>query len=292
MVFFGSESCEPAWSWESTPAVEGRSLIQFGDGVAALSITSVKPVVIDEAFAQRYFAGRNPLGKHILVQFSDSSLQTEVIGVTAVAKQQSPRDNPKDPRFYLDIFNGRDLSDLHSANFILRAVNPSSLNRTMVNTMVAQAAGRSLRINTIGTVQDLIDATLAPNLLMVKLTGFFGLLGLGLAAMGLYAMLAYAVARRTGELGIRMALGAHATQLVGMVLREALLLLAIGIAIGAAASLAVGRGLASLLYDLRPADPRSLATAALCLLAAGLAAAFIPALRASRVDPLVALREE
>ncbi|MGH9481301.1 MAG: FtsX-like permease family protein [Terriglobales bacterium] len=268
------------------PVLRGREF------TSADASRSPKPIVIDAAFARRYFDGRDPLGRHIQVLFSDSSIQTEVIGVTAVAKQQSPRDDPKDPRFYLDVYNGRSLGDLHDVSFLLRSANPAALNRAAVNAMVARAAGRNLQINSIGAVQARLDTTLAPDLLMVKLTSFFGALGLGLAAMGLYAMLAYAVARRSSELGIRMALGARARQVVGMVLRQAAVLLAIGIALGMAASLAAERGLASLLYGLRPGDPLSLAGAAAALLVAGLAAALVPALRASRVDPLTALREE
>ncbi|HVA64567.1 MAG TPA: FtsX-like permease family protein [Terriglobales bacterium] len=228
----------------------------------------------------------------LTVNFSDGALATEVVGVTAVAKQQSPREDSCDPRYYLDIVNGRRLTDLHGVNFELRTSQPALLTRAAVNAAVARVAGRSLLINNIGSLQGLLNSTLAPDLLLVKLTSFFGLLGLGLAAMGLYAQLSYTVARRRGELGIRMALGARAGQVVGMVLRETLVLLGLGIALGAVASLVAGRGLASLLYQLRPGDPVSLAAAALLLLGAGLAAAFVPARRASRTDPARTLRSE
>ncbi|HEY7855450.1 MAG TPA: FtsX-like permease family protein, partial [Terriglobales bacterium] len=196
-----------------------------------------------------------------------------------------------EPRLYLDIFNGRTLTDLHDVYFEVRVATPTSLDRTMVRKAVAEAVGPTAQVNRFGSIEAAIETTLAPDLLLVKLTGFFGVLALGLAAMGLYAMLSYAVARRRGEIGIRMALGARAATVRAMVLGEAMKLVGLGVAIGAVISLAESRAIASLLYDLSPDDPASLAAAALLLATVGLAAAYLPARQASRVDPLPSLRE-
>ncbi|HWG37481.1 MAG TPA: ADOP family duplicated permease [Terriglobales bacterium] len=252
----------------------------------------MKPIVIDEALAKKYFAGRNPLGTMITVRFSDGSLPFEVVGVTAPAKQRDPRESATDPRAYFDIENGHEPGGMNSVNFELRTRAGAGLSRDAVNRLIAAATGLPLRVNSFTTVEALLDTTIAPDLLLAKLAGFFALLALGLAAMGLYAMLSYGVARRRAEIGIRMALGARARQVTVAVMGEALRLLVLGTALGAAASLALGRSLASLLFELRPSDPASLALAASGLLLCGLAAALVPALRAARTDPARTLRAE
>jgi ABC-type antimicrobial peptide transport system permease subunit len=128
--------------------------------------------------------------------------------------------------------------------------------------------------------------------LMATLSGFFGFLAALLATVGLYGVISYTVARRTNEIGIRMALGAQRGNVVGMIMREAGFLLAIGIAIGAALSLAAARTATSLLFGLKPHDPATLGLAVVALAAVAAAASFLPAHRASRLDPMAALREE
>src|SRR6185437_7816643 len=221
----------------------------------------------------------------ITVQFSDGAMRFEVVGVAAPSKEQSPRDSASDARAYFDIENGHEPGGLRSVNFELRTRAGAGLSRDGLNRLVAGASGLPLRVNSFSSVQALLDTTIAPDLLLAKLAGFFALLALGLAAMGLYAMLSYGVARRRAEIGIRMALGARARQVTGGVLGEALRLLAAGTGLGIVASLALGRSLASLLFDLKPNDPASLAAAALGLAVCGLAAALVPALRAARTDP-------
>ncbi len=128
--------------------------------------------------------------------------------------------------------------------------------------------------------------------LIARLTELFGMLALILACVGLYGITAYAVALRTNEIGIRMALGAERWQILRMVLREALSLALLGVAIGIPAALAAGRLLSSMLYGLKASDPFTIAAATAVLLAVAGLAAFLPAYRASRVDPMVALRYE
>jgi len=137
-----------------------------------------------------------------------------------------------------------------------------------------------------------IRESLMKERLMATLSGFFGFLAALLATVGLYGVISYTVARRTNEIGIRMALGAQRRNVVGMIMREAGLLLAIGIAIGAALSLAAARTATSLLFGLKPHDPVTLGLAVVALAAVAAAASFLPAHRASRLDPMAALREE
>jgi ABC-type antimicrobial peptide transport system permease subunit len=137
-----------------------------------------------------------------------------------------------------------------------------------------------------------IRESLMKERLMATLSGFFGFLAVLLAVVGLYGVISYTVARRTNEIGIRMALGAQRGNVVGMIMREAAVLLAMGIAIGAALSLAAARTATSLLFGLKPHDPLTLVLAVVALAAVAAAASFLPAHRASRLDPMAALREE
>jgi ABC-type antimicrobial peptide transport system permease subunit len=138
----------------------------------------------------------------------------------------------------------------------------------------------------------MISRSLTQQTLVARLASFFGLLALLLACIGLYGVLSYGVARRTNEIGIRMALGARNRSVLWLVLREALLLVAIGLVIGVFASLALTKTAASLLYELKPNDPLTIALATLLLAMVAAVAGYLPARRASRVDPMTALREE
>jgi ABC-type antimicrobial peptide transport system permease subunit len=140
------------------------------------------------------------------------------------------------------------------------------------------------------TLQAQISGTLSPERMLAAISALFSAMAMLLAAMGLYGVLAYAVAQRSREIGIRMALGAAQNQVIGAVLRDALRMLAAGLALGIPLSLAATRWIASFLYGLRPGDPLTYCGVVALLCAASLAAAFVPSRRAARVDPMVALR--
>ena len=151
---------------------------------------------------------------------------------------------------------------------------------------------RNLPVDDVVSLSDHIGRSLVQQKLVARLATFFGLLALLLACVGLYGVMSYGVARRTNEIGIRMALGARNRSVLWLVLREALTLVAIGLVVGVLASLAVTKTAASLLYELKPNDPLTIASATLLLAAGGALAGYVPAGRAARVDPMVALREE
>ncbi|MGN6591670.1 MAG: ADOP family duplicated permease [Terriglobales bacterium] len=268
------------------PILQGREFSPADTG------RGPRPIILDQTFVDRFFAGRSPLGQTITVHFSDSSEACEVVGVAAPVIQYSLRQDRTDPQFYLDLYNGRDYPEVPGVYFEVRTRGPGTLSLPALNAAIQQASGLALPVHSLDSIAAMVNDSLAPDLLLLRLSGFFALLALGLAAMGLYAMLGWAVARRRHEIGLRMALGARAGQVTAMVLGEGLSLVAAGIAVGVGASLWLGQSLASLLFGVRPTDPASLATAALVLLAAGSLAALLPARRASRTDPARTLRLE
>jgi predicted permease len=142
------------------------------------------------------------------------------------------------------------------------------------------------------TLRELVDDSIFADRMIATLSGFFGALALMLAAIGIYGVMAYAVARRTAEIGLRIALGAAPSEITWMVLREGLLLIAVGVAIGLPLSLAAGRITASLLYGIKPNDPMTFGLTIAALLAIGVLAALLPARRAAAVEPIEALRHE
>ena len=157
---------------------------------------------------------------------------------------------------------------------------------------VAQSMDRNLALYDFRSQEEQINQTLFQERLFARLTSFFGALAALLACVGLYGVMAFTAARRTREMGIRMALGASRSQILELALRETLLLVTIGIAAGLLVALGASRLIATLLYGLKPTDPLTMAAAALLMVAVAALAGYIPARRASRVDPMVALRYE
>jgi ABC-type antimicrobial peptide transport system permease subunit len=149
---------------------------------------------------------------------------------------------------------------------------------------------RSLPVSNLRTLNEQIDRRLITERLLAELAAFFGAVALFMAAIGLYGVMSYSMLRRTREIGIRMALGASATSVLRMVLAETFGMVAIGAAVGLPCSLALGRLIASRLYGLTPADPSAIATATLIISTAAVLAGYLPARRASRIDPMVSLR--
>ena len=260
------------------PLVAGRALTLRDAGHSVC--------LINETFARKYFAGRNPIGLHIGYG-RDHPAVDEVVGIVKDIKYRNLRDETPAQVFYL--YNAA--THIRGMTFYVRSALPSGRIVAQVRDAVRRI-DPSVPVFDVQTVDEEIDHTLTTDRLIASLSTLFGGLATLLALIGLYGVMAYTVARRTREIGIRMALGALQGDVVRMVMREALLLVTAGVIVGACLSLALGSLVSSQLYGLDAHDPMTLISAVTALsLAAGLAGA-VPALRASRVDPTTALRHD
>lgn len=242
-----------------------------------------KVAIINEVMARRYFGNANPVGKHFgWGDPPDVKYDIEIIGVAVNAVYGNLREETSS----LIYFPGN-----RGQLLVVRAAGAPDAVITSIRNEI-RAVDKNLIISGIKTVPQLIDQSLILEALLAKLSSFFGVLALLLASIGLYGVMAYAVVRRTKEIGIRMALGAQPASVRWMVLRETLRLVIVGVVIGVPAALAATRFISSLLYGLTPTDPISVSMAVITLVVSALLAGFLPARTASRVDPAVALKYE
>jgi len=262
-----------------TPVVLGREFEYRDSGTAP-------PVaIVNESFAARAFPGQNPLG-HKLGATADT-----IVGVVKDSRYSGPREQPRPVVYYPLFQHGRDQEyQWGFASFELRYRTGANLV-DQVRREVA-AVDRSLPIFRIKTLRAQAEDELLRERLLATLSTFFGALALLLACLGLYGLMAYAVARRTGEVGIRMALGAGRGHVMWLVLRETFFLALAGIAAGIPLALWTARYAKSLLFEIDTADPVTIAVTVTALIAVAALAGYIPARRATRVDPMVALRYE
>ena len=241
-----------------------------------------KAVIVNETFARYLFGEEDPIGQRF--GYNAAGDETEIVGVVKDAKHSSLRE-PARPIWYWAGFGQR------ATTFQLR----TAADPTRIIASVRQAAREidaNLPLYNIKTLATQVDESLAQERLISALSGFFGLLSLLLAAIGLYGILAYAVSRRTREIGIRIALGARPGAVLRMVLRQGLILTLLGVGIGLATSFAATRLLESQLFDVTPTDPVTFVVAPILLLTVALLACIVPARRATNVDPLIAIRQE
>jgi predicted permease len=247
---------------------------------------SPKVAVVNEAFVRAFLPGEAHPDRRSL-SFDDSKPEggerTWIVGVVRDIRDKSIQQPPK-PTVYVPIDQEK------------VAYPPTMLVRTLLPPVALLApiygVGPSIAIGDFGTLRQHIDDSIFEQRLLAGLSGFFGVLALVLAAVGLYGVVAYGTAGRTGEIGIRVALGARRGQVVGMILRDSLALVSVGLAIGLVVSFAAARAVASILYGIQPSDPPAFVFTAVALALTGLAAAFLPARRAASIDPMRALRHE
>ena len=245
-----------------------------------------KVAVINETMARTYFSSDNPIGKRFRVKAFKA--QVEVVGMVRDAKYSSVR-RKTPPAFYIPYLQRA--TGLGQMSFEVRTEgNPTEMVTAI--RQVVQEVDKNLPLFDVKTQSEQVNATLAQERLFARLSSFFGLLALMLACIGLYGLMSYAVARRTHEIGIRMALGAKGGDVLWMVMREILTLVLIGIAIGLPAALAAMQLISSMLFGLTATDPLTICVATLFMIAVAAFAGYLPARRASRVDPMVALRYE
>jgi len=247
------------------------------------------PLIVNEAFARTYLAKQNPIGLHMSdaprgdAEVPNPGPGYTIIGVVGDTKYAQLRRKTA-PIIFIPLVS-------NEAHFELRAAaSPTALVKT-VREIVSQA-GDNLPLTDVRTQTEQIDQILFQERLVARLSSFFGALALVLACMGLYGLLSYEVARRTRELGIRMALGAQRRDLLRLVVGQGIMLVLIGAAFGIAAALGVTRFISSMLYGLHANDSVTFVAVATLLTLVALAACYIPARRAMRVDPMLALRHE
>jgi predicted permease len=266
-----------------TPLLAGRDFNDQDQGGPRVAI-------VNQAMARYYFADGNPIGKHFWLDrdwkgFGPDKTY-EIVGMVGDAKyydigEATPR------TIYFNTFQ----EGQASSHFVLwTSVDPTAVAPEARR--VVREAAKTIQVAQVTTLADQVDASIVPERLIATLSGSFGALGSLLAVIGLYGLLAYTVARRINEIGIRIALGAQAADVRWMVMMAGLWWLAIGIGIGVSVSLALGRILQNRIWGINSADPLTLAAVALILTTVGLVACYIPARRATKVDPMVALRYE
>ena len=269
---------------ESLLAAIGRS----SGGSSESPVNASRVCIIDETLARHLFAGANPVGRHLSYEDTYTAEKAlEIVGVVKDAHYGSVREsdrvgtvyetswsNGPDVRWLVVRFAGRAEPVIAGVRRELREMDPN------------------VPVMRVRTIDEYLNDALSRERLIAFLSGFFGILALGLASVGLYGVLAYAVTQRTREIGIRMALGAQRGDVVRMVVGESLVPVLMGLVIGVAAAFILARLIASLLYGVAPSDPGSIVLAVAAMLAVSFVAAAIPARRATKVDPMVAVRYE
>jgi predicted permease len=259
------------------PLVDGR------DFTTADTSDRPRTAVLNETLAATLFPDQDPLGRELDIN-ADAY---RVVGIVGDLRQQA-LDEPPAPQLYLPITQ---VGPAGTPNLVVRSSQPMSVQAPRVRASLGEF-DPTLISSTFTPVDDLVDRVVSPRRFLLILIGGFAALALILAAVGIYAVIAYGVSQQTREIGIRMALGASHHDVRGRVMRTTGRLAVIGIAIGLAAALGATRLIAALLYETSPLDPLTFAAVGMGLLAVAFAAGYVPAWRASRIDPASALRAE
>ncbi len=265
------------------PLILGRTF-DARDGAA-----SPKVAVVNETFVRQCLLGGSPIGQHFGIGADPkNSNDIEIIGVVKDAKHWSVRERPY-PAAYYPYIQRAHVQYLN--DFVVRYNGNAGAIISEVRQVIGQI-DHALPVAYTGTLAESVDRSLASQGLIARLSTFFAALAAFLACIGIYGLTSYSVARRSNEIGIRMALGADRVGVLWMVMRESLTLVAIGVAIGIPAAIAAAHFIASVLYGLGSSDPLTLLIAALVMTAVAALAGYLPARRAAKVDPMVALRYE
>jgi predicted permease len=266
-----------------TPIIGGRDFNRLD------SATSTKVAIVSQAMARKYFGGANPLGRHF--RLHDGNIPNgpvEIVGIVEDAKYGSLRDDPT-PFAFIPWSQGGAPGPLSGFELRTRAGSPTGLISGVKSAIARVNPDVSIEFETLAAK---VDTSMQRETLLATVSGFLGFLALLLATIGLYGMMSYNVARRRNEIGIRLALGAEPLRVLRMVLREVAILIAIGLMVGFGTAMATTRMIATFLYGLQPNNPWTLGIASGILAMVSAIAGYIPARRASRLDPMIALREE
>ena len=246
---------------------------------------ATRVVLINEAFAKKFLPGQEPIGQRI--NFGGGEKQTqEIIGVVADVKNDD-LDEAVDPIAYSPYAQNA----WSTMSLVIRGTQDPSRLASAVRSEV-QALDPNLPVSNIKPVSQMIDERISPKRLMTYILGVFALIALLLASVGIYGVMSYAVTQRTREIGVRMAMGAQAVDVLRLVIKNGMTMALVGVAIGLAGAYALTRLLANLLFKVAPTDPVTFAAVSVSLIVVALIACYVPARRATKVDPLVALRYE
>ncbi len=280
----------PKFSWVSkqyfktmgTPMLAGRDFNDYD------TPTEPRVAIVNQEFARQFFNSANPLGKTFRTVAEPNYPATvyQIVGLVKNTKYQN-----LDEEFKPIVFAAASQFGTGSdGQLLIRSNAPLAGLITAVKGVVGEVSPNiSIDFSVLKTQ---IRRRLLPERLMATLSGFFGFLAALLATIGLYGVMSYTVVRRTNEIGIRMALGADGGGIAAMVLREAAMLLGVGLAIGTALAMALGRTASAMLFNLKPYDPATLGMAIAAMAAVAILASYLPARRAARLDPMTALRDE
>jgi len=262
------------------PLIAGRN---FGSQDTA---TSQLVAVVSERFAKTYFPNSNPIGRDYSIGDPNSLLKMQIIGIARDVKFR----NLDEPAQTLDyVFYPQ--RPQYLSNLVVRYTGDSTAISAAVQSTI-HSIDPNLPITNITSLDEQVSGSIARQRLVAQLSTFFGLLAVFLSCIGIYGLMSYMVSRRTNEIGIRMALGAERSNVHWLIMREMLLLVAIGVAIGVPVTLAGSRLISNMLFGVPATDSISLISSVAVLLAVGLLAGYLPARRASQVDPMLALRYE
>jgi len=281
--------CQWVWVGPNYAETEGMTLLLGRDIGPGDSKGAPKVAVVNESFAQRYLAKQNPIGRRFSMDTPARAFEVEIVGVVKNFKFNDPWQDYW-PVAFLPLAQAEGPESYAAYLEIRTTTDPGGMAGSARR--VIQEVDKNLPVTMIATLSEQVNGSLNKELLIARLSGFFGILALVLACVGLYGVLAYGVARRTNEIGIRMALGADQMRVLWMVLRESLALVGVGVTIGLLMAVAAARFISSQLYGVKPTDPATIAAVTIVLVAVAVFAGYIPARRATKVDPMVALRYE
>ncbi|HXW92255.1 MAG TPA: ABC transporter permease [Terriglobales bacterium] len=272
------------FSTTGIPILAGREITEQDSG------NGQRVGVINETMARKFFSNSNPIGQRAFVHTTAGQAPFVVVGVAQDSKRHSAREKAL-PRFYIPYFNPITDDWTAGAAILIRTAGEPSSFSSAIRNVVKQAAANLAPV-TMETMDQRFADSLVTDRMIAELCGAFGVLAVLLVCIGLYGIMAYATSGRTNEIGIRITLGAQRSGILWLILRESLLLVLIGAAIGVPLVCAAGKWISSLLFGLQPADALTLASAIALMFVVGVFASYIPARRAMRVDPMVALRYE